>query len=159
MPLLLLRTALLTVAAAGTLAAPAAADTFCVGTDGCAPTVQAALDAAAAHPGFDEVHIGPGTYAGPFTYLPADPAAAGLVHIVGAGPSATKLTYGGTGTALRLGVETSKVKSLAISAPGGTALELPDFGTAGDLDITARTGLRFDSAAGRVAGIDRTRIV
>ncbi|HYI17609.1 MAG TPA: hypothetical protein VD836_02820, partial [Solirubrobacteraceae bacterium] len=47
----------------------------------------------------------------------------------------------------------------AISAPGGTALELPDFGTAGDLDITARTGLRFDSAAGRVAGIDRTRIV
>jgi hypothetical protein len=60
--------------AALAIAVPAAsADTYCVSRPGCVgenvgANLQLALSKAQAHPGHDEVRIGPGTFAGPFQY-------------------------------------------------------------------------------------------
>jgi len=66
----MLRPLCIALTAAAILAGPAAADDFCtLGVPGCSntyPGVQAALDAASAHPGADRVLLGSGTWIGNF---------------------------------------------------------------------------------------------
>jgi hypothetical protein len=122
------RTAACAALLAGALAAPAAAADLCVEAPTCTGTeittgLAGALTAAATMAGADTIHLGPGTYTGQHAYTPADSEAAGPVHVVGAGPEATRLTYPATdsGNGLVLGVEGSSVRGLSVDVPAGTA--------------------------------------
>ena len=122
--------AVLAAAAALVLAAPAAAETYCVGVErpDCVEhdTLADAMVAAATVPGADRIHVGPGTHPGPF----ADTAGS-AVDIRGAGPMQTTLTSGG-------GTEPTLSLTQGESRISGAALE----GTPGQDAVLALTGAR-----------------
>ena len=110
------RAAALSILAVGAFAAPAGADTFCVGSaPGCFDTVQPALDAAGAAPGNDIVQIAAGTFTGASEYS----SGSGAVDVRGAGAGETKLTAPASGLpVLALTVPGSKASSLQIDKKG-----------------------------------------
>jgi hypothetical protein len=123
------------------LAANAGATTFCVASPSCVsgggtaePDLQSALTAARpvnGSPGPDAVVVGPGVYAGPFSYLDSD-----VLTIAGAGAGQTILTtsadnaitldlYGNAGDVVRgLTVRASGANATALGLGTGTAEEV-----------------------------------
>ena len=116
-------------AAAAFAASPASADDYCVDTSPCSTanvysdtSLQAALDAAAAHPGPDRVLVGEGTYTGSF-----DAGKDSATEIVGEGAGETVIVSSGL-SQIALSVDgkdasVSRVK-VARGAGGGAALRL-----------------------------------
>jgi hypothetical protein len=127
---------LMTLAAAG----PAIADTYCVHTgqfrcDGTeeGADLQAALNDAEAHPGEDNVIVGPGAYSGPFIYTgTSDP-----VHLIGAGAPVLTAPTVGTPTVLKLngGGSLSTVDAINVRVPA----------------VAQATGLFLDGAATHIS--------
>ncbi len=125
-----------------TLAAGAGATTFCVAAPPCVgeggtaePDLQSALTAARpvnGSPGADAVLVGPGTFAGPFSYGDSD-----VLTITGAGIGQTILTTSADNaiTLALSGNAGDGVKGLTVRAAGenATALSLGD-GTAGTVE-------------------------
>jgi hypothetical protein len=125
--------ALLPLALIGSLAlaAPAAATTFCVAAPSCVeaggtaePGLEAALLAARpvnGSPGPDAVVVGPGTYAGPFSYLDSD-----VLTITGAGSGQTVLATSADNaiTLLLYGNAGDLVRGLSVRASGENATAL-----------------------------------
>jgi len=141
-------------AAAGTLIVPSAAqaDDYCVNRAGCTPantfgpSIQAGLDAAAAHPnsgGADRVLIGPGTYG---VTDPTLTYSGDRVEVTGAGQGTggTRITgsAGDFRTLLSVtGPEPQRVSRLALEVPRGVAnTGLAITGTAERIAVTGGSG-------------------
>jgi PKD domain len=140
------------LATAGVAAAPsiASADTFCVNNTCDAnnfSSLQAALDAAAAHPGFDHVQVAPPSdadhYTGPFTYT-----ATGInndVEVFGTSFKGEKPRFlrGGAAPIFRLtGTGQSSLRNLRFDdsgGPGTTAIDLKNAGAV-EVDINGNQG-------------------
>jgi PKD domain len=151
-----LGTAIAVAVASLVIPAAASATNYCVSVSACVageekPDIASALDAAAQHPGPDQVTIGAG--AAPFAEGPLvyDEPDANPVHIRGAGPDATILTGTVTGQPVLSVTGESRVSRLRIRIPAGvptaTGLELRSGADAEDVAVA------YDGAISDVVGI------
>jgi hypothetical protein len=153
--------ALAGVALALAIPATASALTYCVHTSGTCPpgeidegaSLQTALTAANGTGVNDQVKVGLGTYAGPFTY----PGAGGAVEITGVGPSTILNAPTGNGvTVLNVLNAGSRVENLHIDVPLGNTTNLNTGlgltgGTADGVSVQIPS-----SPTGPVAGVNLT---
>jgi hypothetical protein len=142
------RVALLTVLLTGFAlvggTASAVATTYCVQDPACeadgtnAPTIAAALTAAAGTGGLDRIEIGPGTFAEAGLVT----AEGNPVEIVGAGVGRTVIASSGDSTALQLGDPDSSVSDLSIVLPAlPNQMGLSTGGTVRRVAVTAADGM------------------